>query len=122
MRELVLVLGRRARDVESLQQHAAVQSHRLLGITLIQGPLQGCSVTPEDILGHPHLFIAAPDYHLGPQFGSQEVEGPPECGSRMLLVQIGPEESKQRVTPVKAAGRGDREISQKAETLGLLEH
>jgi hypothetical protein len=39
----------------------------------------------------------------------------------MLLVEVGPEEGKQGVTPVEVAGRANGEVRQQGEPLGLAE-
>jgi hypothetical protein len=113
---------RRLGYVEPFQQVPAVAVHRPGEISGRQRRLELGYVGGKSRFHDGQLFIAPADDHLVAQGLAQEVDRPAERRPGMTLVQLRPEHAEQGVTPVKAAGSGNGEVSQQRQSLGLFEH
>ncbi len=67
------------------------------------------------------LLVPTAQDHPVAQRAPQLIDGLVERSPRVLLVQVGPQQANQGVTPVKPARRGGRQIGQKGHPLRLCE-
>ncbi len=113
--------GRRPGDVQSLEQGAAIERDRPS-----KSPL-ACAVSSaltshQSCIRHSDLVLTPTRQHLRPQLHAQEVERAAQGGSRVLLVELRPEQREKGIAAMESARGGDREIGQHAQALGLPKH
>ena len=111
----------RPRDVQPLEQRAAIQCHRAVEVAGRERGIERADVTPERIR-HPDLILASPRQHVGAEFPAQEVERPPQRRSGALIVELRPEEGEKGIATMESPRRGDGEVREQPQTLGLPKH
>src|SRR5215210_4084398 len=108
--------------MEAFQQGAPIKFEGVLRIGVVEGTFQLGRVTPERLLRHSNLLVTPPFDNASTELRPKEVEGPAECSSGVLLVQLGPEKPQQGVAPMKPARGGNCEIGEQRQPLRLLQH
>ena len=117
--EPVLKSGR-AGEMKPFQQVAAIELQCPNPVGCVDRLGERGGIAPEP-LRHGELVLAPSRDHLASQSGAQVVQRAAQRGPGVLLVELGPEHRQQRVSPVIPAGRGQRQIRQQCQTLGLLQ-
>ncbi len=120
--EPVLELDRRAGHVEAVHEGTVIERERGLRVARRQRLVHRGRVAPERRLRHADLVVTAAGHDLGSERRAEEIDRPPEGGAGMLLVELRPEEGQQGVAAMEPAGRGDGEIGEQGEALGLAQH
>jgi hypothetical protein len=117
----VLESGRTG-EMETLQQVAAIQLQCPSLFGRVDRFAKRGGIAPELLPRDGQLILAPSRDCIASQAGAQVVQRAAQRSPGMLLVELGPEHRQQGVPAVIPAGRGDREIGQQREALGLLQY
>ena len=85
------------------------------------GGLEGSDIAPERIGPDTDVVLPPRDDHVIATGASQEVQRAAQGATRMLAIEVGPEEADQGVPATEATGGCEGEVGEKGETLGLLQ-
>jgi hypothetical protein len=111
----------RTRDEEPIQQVAAVEGEALCRPAAVERRLERCGVAPDDLATEPDLAVTPGHDSLLSQRIAQHVQRLVQGRARVRVVQLGPEEGKERIASLKAAGNGGGQIGEQGRALRLAD-
>jgi len=105
--------------VQTGQELASVERNRIRVLAIGRERIKGASIAPQYIRVHAHLLGAAcHDYRLADR-PSQMVKRLAERGARVRVIELWPEQSHERIAPVKGSASIDRQERQEGKALRL---
>ena len=108
-----------ARDVETVQQVAAVQCKRGRKVIRVARFLEGHDITPDGIRGDPDLLVSPSHDDVVAERAAEEVQRAAQRTARMLGVELGPEHREQRISAMKTPRRRERKVREHSQPLRL---
>jgi len=111
----------RPRQEEPFEQAATVEVERAIRIVSVEGLSEGTHIAPKLLFIDTHFLVASAGQHIGVERSSQAVQRLPQRGAGMLLVELRPQESQERVSAVEAVGGSCGEKGQEGDALRLCE-
>src|SRR2546425_956838 len=118
--EPTLEVGR-VRDEEPLQERTAVQVHGLERLTGGDRLFEGTDIRPHLPEVQAEVLIPAADDDPRAEGAAKHTERLTQCRTRVLLVELWPEEREQAVAAVEAGRRRRGEVGEESKAPGLAE-
>jgi hypothetical protein len=105
---------------EARQQISAVEIQCLRCITALQSLIKSGRIAPQNLRRRSHLAWAATHDHVAAKRPPQEVRRLVQSPPRTLLISLGPEEGKSRISPPEGARSRKSQINQQGQPFRLL--
>src|SRR2546425_1037924 len=107
----------RPRDEEPIQEIALVAVERRAQLSRRDGLIERHNVAPQETDIEPDFLVATRHDDVVTECAAEYVQCLAQCGPRVFLVELRPEQCEQAVAAVESSGSGGGEVGEQRETV-----